>query len=27
MKSEKDIFDFFNLKYVEPPKRKLFINS
>jgi hypothetical protein len=27
MKSEKDIFDFFNIKYVEPSKRKIFFNS
>jgi len=26
MKSEEEIFDFFNLKYVEPPKRKIFFN-
>jgi len=26
MDSEKDIFNFFNLNYVEPSKRKLFIN-
>jgi DNA polymerase/3'-5' exonuclease PolX len=26
MKSEKDIFDFFNLNYVEPSKRKIFYN-
>ena len=26
MKSEKDIFDFFNLNYIEPSKRKIFYN-
>jgi DNA polymerase/3'-5' exonuclease PolX len=26
MNSEKDIFDFFNLNYVEPSKRKIFFN-
>jgi len=26
MKSEKDIFDYFNLNYVEPSKRKIFYN-
>jgi DNA polymerase/3'-5' exonuclease PolX len=26
MKSEKDIFNFFNLNYVEPAKRKIFFN-
>jgi DNA polymerase/3'-5' exonuclease PolX len=26
MKSEKEIFDFFNLKYMEPSKRKYFLN-
>ena len=26
MKSEKDIFDYFNIKYVEPSKRKIFFN-
>jgi len=26
MKSEKDIFNFFNLNYVEPAKRKIFLN-
>lgn len=26
MKSEKDIFDFFNLNYIEPYKRKIFYN-
>lgn len=26
MKSEKEIFDFFNLNYVEPSKRKIFFN-
>ena len=26
MKSEKDIFDFFNLNFVEPSKRKIFYN-
>jgi DNA polymerase beta len=27
MKSEKEIFDFFNIKYVEPIKRKIFYSS
>jgi DNA polymerase/3'-5' exonuclease PolX len=27
MNSEKEIFDFFNLKYIEPSKRKFFHNS
>ena len=26
MKSEKDIFNFFNLNYIEPSKRKIFYN-